>query len=814
MDELEEGEKTVKWSGLWHRSGDGSCFRCLHMVAWDVLSAADRVGVVAGQLPDGAQALFRFFVKLDAIGGLKVLVLEDREFISGRPIGFDKLDARILEVSRRTGDFIASMHEPAEWEIGQSLVLRAESAESLRLVSSNVLVGGETLDAVITRVVEAAGVVIAAPANAQAHDSSVECSACNAENDPEAKYCGNCGTKLVSEMPAQQSLREVPSIALEVVDFGLSAIPMEVEECAFTGPDEDGAYSGNVSVRVSNTSGHDWARATISWVLFNCAGIPIAYEEIDGGFEIPDAESDVWSSFMTATAAQVLGNPEKMHVAVTATAYSKQSYALHSVKLNNNAPGEAVSLGTITVPNTMAVLDLGITERAPDSEGNIELESYCVVQSIVSAPFSFLVETVVELTDANDETLVLSMDQRTTPGHFAVIGTSEQMSPDMVKPLTAQGTINVVAPVSYGCVQRQGALVTAPEADDSDGDEEFGPTSVDDPGHADAEVAEGHETTGYFYFRGTVARIPDNWSPATNEDDNGLIGIGLPPLDDDGSPDRVIFRCFISPTEFRWEADCAGDVEEGSHSSDDPYVIGSALLAVVIERKLGVATTTTLGKDLLALIQGYANGGDDVYGLASMLDDENWRCDIGPDDAINLGEDDRVDDVPGGFVVEIYPDCNVPEDVFEQGANDIEWFYQDNRDMDRHFFGVRFAEVLGEEDEEDGDDEEGVSVLALRYEQSTYELGVHETSLSIGRDTACELVVTEQPVSRRHARIERRGDGFVLIDQSTNGTWLYPEGEDEIVLRQEEAPLIGQGSFSLGHPAKEGLPSVAYFITQ
>ena len=69
-------------------------------------------------------------------------------------------------------------------------------------------------------------------------------------------------------------------------------------------------------------------------------------------------------------------------------------------------------------------------------------------------------------------------------------------------------------------------------------------------------------------------------------------------------------------------------------------------------------------------------------------------------------------------------------------------------------------------------------------------------------------------MSRRHARIERRDNGFVLIDQSTNGTWLCQEGEDEIGLRQEEAPLIGQGTFSLGHPAKEGLPSVAYFITQ
>jgi hypothetical protein len=493
----------MKWTGLWNSSGGDSTFRCLHMVAWETLSAVDVAGVVGGQFPDGAQGMQRFFVKLDASGGFKHLVLDNLEVIFGKAIEFDKLDVRILEITRKSSDLIASMHESAEWEIGQSLVLRAESEKSLRSVSTDVLMGGEAMDALITRVVEAAGVTLATPAESQ------------------------------------------------------------------------------------------------------------------------DVDSDAF----------------------------------------------------------------------------------------------------------------------------------------------------------------------------------------DDAGHSSVESAGEQEPTGYRYFRGTVARIPDNWSPATNEDDNGLIGIGLPPLDDDGSPNRVIFRCFISPTEFRWEADCAGNVERDSGPADELDCVGVPLLAVTIALKLGAATTTTLAKDLKTLIQGYANGGDDVYRLASMLDDENWRCDIGPDDAINFDEDDRVDDVPGGFVVEIYPDCNVPEDVFEQGANDIEWFYQDNRDMDRHFFGIRFAEVLEDEDEE------GISLLTLQYEQSTYELGVHETSLAIGRDTACELVVTEQPVSRRHAKIERRGDGFVLIDQSTNGTWLCQEGEDEIVLRKEEAPLIGHGTFSLGHPAKEGLPSVAYFIT-
>jgi predicted component of type VI protein secretion system len=39
--------------------------------------------------------------------------------------------------------------------------------------------------------------------------------------------------------------------------------------------------------------------------------------------------------------------------------------------------------------------------------------------------------------------------------------------------------------------------------------------------------------------------------------------------------------------------------------------------------------------------------------------------------------------------------------------------------------------------------------------------------------------------SRMHARIERRRDKFVLVDQSSNGTYVRIDGEPEIQLRRE-----------------------------
>jgi diguanylate cyclase (GGDEF)-like protein len=52
-----------------------------------------------------------------------------------------------------------------------------------------------------------------------------------------------------------------------------------------------------------------------------------------------------------------------------------------------------------------------------------------------------------------------------------------------------------------------------------------------------------------------------------------------------------------------------------------------------------------------------------------------------------------------------------------------------------------------------------------------YPLG--SSALVVGRGEMCNIVISDNSVSRRHARIEPRRDGFDLIDlQSTNGTFV------------------------------------------
>ncbi len=55
------------------------------------------------------------------------------------------------------------------------------------------------------------------------------------------------------------------------------------------------------------------------------------------------------------------------------------------------------------------------------------------------------------------------------------------------------------------------------------------------------------------------------------------------------------------------------------------------------------------------------------------------------------------------------------------------------------------------------------------------EYTVGSGGLSFGRDAACDVVISSSEVSRRHARIELRPEGYVLVDLSTNGLLVNDE---------------------------------------
>ncbi len=67
---------------------------------------------------------------------------------------------------------------------------------------------------------------------------------------------------------------------------------------------------------------------------------------------------------------------------------------------------------------------------------------------------------------------------------------------------------------------------------------------------------------------------------------------------------------------------------------------------------------------------------------------------------------------------------------------------------------------------------------------------------AIGRDPSCELVVTDGSVSRRHARIERRGSSWWVVDQgSANGTYINSRKVSEEVLGSGQELRFGALAF-------------------
>jgi hypothetical protein len=91
--------------------------------------------------------------------------------------------------------------------------------------------------------------------------------------------------------------------------------------------------------------------------------------------------------------------------------------------------------------------------------------------------------------------------------------------------------------------------------------------------------------------------------------------------------------------------------------------------------------------------------------------------------------------------------------------------------------------------------------LSVNYREHALELGTAHASATLGRDAKNDLVVADKMASRVHCRIEHRRGNFVLVDQSTNGTYVTVEGDAEIMLKREQLMLRGRGVISLGHSA-------------
>ena len=87
-------------------------------------------------------------------------------------------------------------------------------------------------------------------------------------------------------------------------------------------------------------------------------------------------------------------------------------------------------------------------------------------------------------------------------------------------------------------------------------------------------------------------------------------------------------------------------------------------------------------------------------------------------------------------------------------------------------------------------------------------LDARRPTLSIGRGESCDLTVDDPHASRSHARLELVRGQFLLLDESTNGTWLLHDARAPILVRRDTVVLDGAGRLGLGASPTDGEGSV------
>ncbi len=96
------------------------------------------------------------------------------------------------------------------------------------------------------------------------------------------------------------------------------------------------------------------------------------------------------------------------------------------------------------------------------------------------------------------------------------------------------------------------------------------------------------------------------------------------------------------------------------------------------------------------------------------------------------------------------------------------------------------------------DTQEG-SQLVLSWQETQLVVGGQAPArAAMGRDRSTELQLNLPFASRTHAYVEQRQKNFVLVDHSTNGTYVQTEDEQVTLVHRAEMRLWGEGWISLG----------------
>jgi adenylate cyclase len=104
--------------------------------------------------------------------------------------------------------------------------------------------------------------------------------------------------------------------------------------------------------------------------------------------------------------------------------------------------------------------------------------------------------------------------------------------------------------------------------------------------------------------------------------------------------------------------------------------------------------------------------------------------------------------------------------------------------------------------------------LRLQFQDREIVLDERHPSVVIGRAEDSDIIIKGNLISRLHARIEISRHKFVLIDQSTNGTFVQSQDGEEAFVRRDSVQIKGKGMIGLGKLPDHDSPQTIRFVCE
>jgi hypothetical protein len=101
--------------------------------------------------------------------------------------------------------------------------------------------------------------------------------------------------------------------------------------------------------------------------------------------------------------------------------------------------------------------------------------------------------------------------------------------------------------------------------------------------------------------------------------------------------------------------------------------------------------------------------------------------------------------------------------------------------------------------------------VRLRYQGREFVLDEGKQSLTLGRSEDNDIVVKGSLISRIHARIEIARNKALLVDQSTNGSFVTTQDGKEAFVRRDSVALSGSGAIGLGKLPEANAPDAILY---